>query len=242
MTIFAAMMAGLVTSLHCAGMCGPLACSVCAAGGESRRLTAAVAYHLGRLLSYGSIGALCGWLGEQPLKYIFNSPAVILPWVLVGVFAFIGLGLHVKIPVPGLLRRFAARMKLRAYRIPATRRGFLLGLATPLLPCGPLYLLFGATLLTGSAAKGAEFAVAFCLGTVPLLWCAQHAFLKLRQKLSANSMMYARRGLALIAVAVMAFRLQGTLHSSAKETEDNSLPTCCHGEEVESSTLTQSED
>ena len=34
--------------------------------------------------------------------------------------------------------------------------GFAMGLATPLLPCAPLYLLFGATLLTGSAVRGAE--------------------------------------------------------------------------------------
>ena len=229
MTIFAAMMAGLVTSLHCAGMCGPLACSVCASGGEAHRLRAAVAYHLGRMVSYGAIGAICGWLGEQPLRYFFDSPAVVLPWILVAVFAYIGLGLHLKVPVPGFLKRFIARAKLRAYRIPATKGGFLLGLATPLLPCGPLYLLFGAALLAGSAARGAEFAIAFCLGTVPLLWCAQHAFVKLREKLGSNSVAYARRGLALVAVAVMAFRLHGTLPGSSpeKEEDENALPTCC---------------
>ena len=84
--------------------------------------------------------------------------------------------------------------------------------------------------------------MAFCLGTVPLLWCAQHAFVKLREKLGANSMTYARRGLALVAVAVMAFRLQGTLDVSADGGDEDSLPTCCHGEELDESALTRTGD
>ena len=77
MTTLAALAAGLATSLHCAGMCGPIACGLGnLAKSESERLTAASLYHGARLLSYGIIGGICGALGQQPLKWFFGSPAV----------------------------------------------------------------------------------------------------------------------------------------------------------------------
>ena len=68
MTTVAALAAGLVTSFHCVGMCGPIACGLgTLAKSEGERLTAASLYHGTRLVSYGLIGALCGALGQQPL-------------------------------------------------------------------------------------------------------------------------------------------------------------------------------
>ena len=81
-TTIAALGFGLVTSLHCVGMCGPIACGLgTLAKSEGERLTAASLYHGSRLLSYGIIGAVCGALGQQPLKWFFDSPAVLLPWI-----------------------------------------------------------------------------------------------------------------------------------------------------------------
>ena len=105
-----------------------------------------------------------------------------------------------------------------------------MGLLTPLLPCGPLYLLFGAALLTGSAAKGAEFTLAFGLGTVPLLWLVQHQFHRMRARLTPRMMGVTRRSLALLTAALLAWRLQDTVplpHTEKQEIEP-ALPSCCH--------------
>lgn len=229
-TITAALVAGLVTSVHCVGMCGPLACTVSSMkGGESKRLLGATAYHLGRLLSYGSIGALCGLLGQQPLQWLFNSPAVVLPWFLVAVFLITSLGLWKKIPKPSFLTKLFARARLRAFRLSTTHGGFLLGLATPILPCGPLYLLFGACLLAGGPLSGAEFALAFGLGTVPLLWTAQQSLTQIKKLIPATTFLHLQRSLALIAAAVMIFRLQDTLTPESETVESKALPSCgCH--------------
>lgn len=231
-TISTALVAGLVTSVHCIGMCGPLACSVSAMkGGEGSRLLGATSYHLGRLISYGSIGAICGAIGQQPLKWLFGSQAVVLPWFLVAVFLITALGLWKKLPRPGFVTRLFARARLRAFRMSSTQGGLLLGLATPILPCGPLYLLFGACLLAGSGLRGAEFALAFGLGTVPLLWAAQHSLTHIRRLLPATTFRHLQRGLALLAAAVMVFRLQETLPFSPNGTTGSpsaELPGCCH--------------
>ncbi|MDP0489838.1 MAG: sulfite exporter TauE/SafE family protein [Verrucomicrobiota bacterium JB023] len=230
-TVSAALIAGLVTSVHCVGMCGPIACTVSSMkGNETSRLLGATTYHLGRLLSYGSIGALCGLVGEQPLKWIFNSPAVILPWFLVAVFVVTALGLWKQLPKPAFLNRLFAQARMRAFKLSATHGGFLLGLATPILPCGPLYLLFAACLLTGDPLRGAEFALAFGLGTVPLLWIAQQSLTQIKKLIPATTFTHLQRGLALVAAGIMLFRLQDTLPMPGEGTANNpeELPSCCH--------------
>jgi sulfite exporter TauE/SafE len=236
MTTAAALIAGLATSLHCVGMCGPIACGLgTLAKSEGERLTAATMYHGTRLLSYTAIGAVCGAIGQQPLKWFFDSPAVLLPWAMVVLLVMLAFGLDKKIPRPAFLTRFTARMRLRAGRSTAYGGASAMGLLTPLLPCGPLYAIFLAALLTGSAAKGAEFMLAFGLGTVPLLWLAQHGFHRVRAHLGPKGMMRLQRGLALVTALLLAWRLHGTIPLTGKtaaEEKDGKpateLPSCCH--------------
>lgn len=235
MTTLAALVAGMATSLHCAGMCGPIACGLgTLAKSEGERLTAASLYHGSRLVSYGIIGAVCGALGRQPLQWFFHSPAVLLPWVMVAVLLIMAMGWDKKVPRPAILNRFTARARFKACRLSAFGGATAMGLLTPFLPCGPLYLVFGAALLAGSAAKGAEFTLAFGLGTVPLLWLAQHQFHRIRLKLTPAAMGRLRRGLALVTAVVLVVRLHGTLPfppSSSSTTPTSELPSCCHGKE-----------
>lgn len=233
-TTTAALVAGLATSLHCAGMCGPIACGLgTLAKSEGERLTVASLYHGCRLVSYAIIGTLCGAIGQQPLQWFFDSPAVLLPWVLVAVLLMMGFGLDKKIPRPAILNRLTTRVRFSAGKMPAYGSASTMGLLTPFLPCGPLYLVFGAALLAGSAARGAELTLAFGLGTVPLLWLVQHQFHRIRLKLTPIMMRRLRRGLALSMAVLLAWRLHGTLPSQWSTSPDSAapaqeLPSCCH--------------
>lgn len=199
-TTAAAFLAGVITSLHCAGMCGPLVCAALPRPSPS--------YHFGRLAAYGAVGASCGAVGELPLKAAMRSPLVVLPWVLVVFMVIVALGFKPKIPRPLFLRKWYARRVLGSSFV---TKGLVLGLLTPLLPCGPLYLLFGACLVSGSAAAGLEFAVAFALGTVPLLWLTHSSMGLLSRKISPQRLLQIQRSLALVAAVIMAWRLRGTL-------------------------------
>ena len=231
-TTTGALWAGLITSLHCAGMCGPIACGVgTLAKTEAERMTAATLYHGGRLLAYGVIGAICGSLGKQPLQWFFDSPAVLLPWAMVLALVLSAFGLDKKIPRPAILNRFTARARFRSNRFSTLGAASMMGLLTPLLPCGPLYFVFGVSLLAGSPAKGAEFTLAFGLGTVPLLWLAQHQFHKFRARIKPLTMQRLQRGLAMATALMMAWRLHDTLPFSSFQQEKpaEALPSCCHG-------------
>lgn len=203
-----AFLAGAITSIHCAGMCGPIACSLTALKkDETSRYGSAVFYHGGRLLSYTGIGAMLGAIGAKPLEFFHHSSMSILPWVLVAVFVAIAFGLEKKIPRPAFLKRWTARLRFKAMRVSASKGSLVMGLATPLLPCAPLYIFFAVCLATGSAIHGAEFALAFGLGTVPLLWATQLGMQKLQLKLGPKYVTLLQRSLAVIAALFIAKRL-----------------------------------
>lgn len=229
-TTLGALVAGLVTSVHCVGMCGPIACGLSAMpASESERLIAATAYHGARLTAYAIVGAICGALGQQPLQWVFHSPAVMLPWILVIVYLMFAFGLEKRLPRPAGLLKFAARWRFKTARLTPVRSGLALGILTPLLPCGPLYLLFGASLLSGSGWRGAEFALGFGLGTVPLLWLAQTQLHRMKRRIPPVVMVRVQRGLALTAALVMMWRLHGTLpgYGNVSTTGEKELPSCC---------------
>ncbi len=212
----AAFVAGLVTSIHCAGMCGPLACSLMpvrgAPGqGNTDAQTVSTVYHLSRLASYATLGAIAGGLGHTPLTWFSQSALRWLPWALVLFFVALAFRWDRFLPKLPVLGRLAWKLQGTLRDRSRTEAAAALGLATPLLPCGPLYFLVALALVSGSALRGVEFMLAFGLGTVPLLWLAQSQFHWVRQKLSALWLGRVRLALALLTAAVLAWRLRATL-------------------------------
>lgn len=207
-----AFVAGLVTSLHCAGMCGPLACLVLPARGDrSDPATVTTVYHLTRLLGYAALGALAGGLGSTPLTWVSGSGLRWLPWVLVLFFLALAFRWDRHLPKIGALGRLTLSLQARLRGRPRVEAAAALGLATPLLPCGPLYFLVSLALLSGSARQGVEVMLAFGLGTVPLLWLAQTRFHAVRTHLSPLWLGRMRTGLALATALVIGWRLRATL-------------------------------
>lgn len=222
----AAFIAGIVTSFHCVGMCGPLACSwAIAKGGQSAFLRDTALYHGARLTAYGIVGAVAGTLGTLPKEWLQHRGIAMLPWLLVIVFALVGIGADAWLPKPTFLTLPLARLKLHAARLGGSARAALLGIATPLLPCGPLYMMFALALANGSALKGSEFSIAFGLGTLPLLALAQAQLHRIGLRLSPVTLRRLQRGLALVAAVTLAWRLRGTLTGEEAS--------CCHCAGVE---------
>src|SRR5215831_6054442 len=66
MDYWTAFILGLVGSLHCAAMCGPLALALPRTGSTtSGLLTGRVAYNLGRVTTYSILGLIFGLLGRS---------------------------------------------------------------------------------------------------------------------------------------------------------------------------------
>jgi sulfite exporter TauE/SafE len=225
-TTAGAFAAGLATSVHCVGMCGPLACLAGSGGKVTSRGGRALGsggYHLGRIASYAGVGALAGWLGRAPLEAFSSTPLRVLPWALVAALVAVAFGLEKRIPQPQFIRKLTFRTRMALGRRHPAVGGSLLGVATPLLPCAPLYLMFGLALLSGSAAAGAEFTAAFALGTVPLLLLASGAFGWMGTHLSPKAIPAIRKAVALLAAATIVARL---VFGTPMEAPEPACPFC----------------
>lgn len=208
----AAFVAGLVTSLHCAGMCGPLACMLAPARGErTDASTIFSAYHGARLASYALLGAVAGAAGAAPAAWFDTSFARVLPWVMVAYFLAVALKLGNRLPRLALLGRVQLALRGWVRGKPGVQVAAAMGAATPLLPCGPLYFLIAMAGFAGSAAGGAELLLAFGLGTVPLLWLVQANLGRWRARLTPVGLARTRGVLALAAALVLIWRLRGDL-------------------------------
>ena len=91
---FFALMTGLVGSLHCIGMCGPIAIAL-PLGNKSplARFAGSFVYNLGRVLTYAMLGAIFGLLGKgiemagfQQWASILLGSAMILSIVAPAIF------------------------------------------------------------------------------------------------------------------------------------------------------------
>jgi len=211
-SIQAAFVIGMVTSVHCVGMCGPLACATASIGRTpTQRQWAAGSYHFGRLLSYAILGAIAGAVGQQPLRWLLDSPAMVLPWILIAVLVIIAFGMEKRMPCPAFLSRLTMRLRLRLLRGPSGRGGFAVGVATPLLPCAPLWIVLIAALASGSTWRGTEMMAAFALGTIPLLWITQGGWVWVRGRMGVRGLNWTRRALALLTAGLLTWRMRASL-------------------------------
>lgn len=200
---FAALVAGLVTSLHCSGMCGPLACAVCVKSNGGGSFYAAALYHGSRIVSYAVLGFLAGWIGRAVSDVLLLGTARWLTWAFVVFFVVVATGLdkRMRIPLAG-----AWMAKCLGSQDTVTARATILGALTPFIPCGPLYMIVAAASLSGSALSGATVLVAFAAGTIPLMFALQSQYFRIGSRLSPLALDRVRRVLAAVSVGLLLYR------------------------------------
>lgn len=204
----AAFVAGLVTSPHCVGMCGPIGCATLPLGqSESSLAWATASYHLTRALSYMTICLLAGLIGGPVTAAFGAAPARVLPWVMVAFLLAVAFRLDRHFPKPKRWSGLFTKLSLRARKLPRWALGAGLGLLTPLLPCGPLYLIFTVALFSASPVRGAEIGLGFALGTIPLLALAQGGYFRYQGKFSPQRMRWIQCAFALAAAGLITYRM-----------------------------------
>lgn len=186
-------LAGLAGSLvHCVGMCGPFVLGQVIADtgaatsrySEWQRLAGAalVPYHLGRLTTYTTLGALAGAvtaLFVATTGFAWLSALMLAVAAVLMALQALGLALAATSPLSSLVSRLAAPFVSSSE--PANR--YALGLVLGFLPCGLLYGALAAAAGTASPLDGALAMAAFSLGTFPALVAVGWLGLILRRRL-----------------------------------------------------------
>ena len=123
-----AFIAGLVSSVHCVAMCGPLSCAFLSGNTNERSPHIILSsYHLSKLIGYIIVGALAGAFGGSLINLLHDSWLNYLPWVLVIFFLTIAFRLDRFYPKPLWLGlRGEERAELQSFPIISfpMRKGF----------------------------------------------------------------------------------------------------------------------
>jgi len=171
--VYTAFALGALGSFHCVGMCGPIALALPFPGkASSQRLLGSLLYNLGRIFTYGCMGAIFGLLGQS--------------FALAGIQQSLSVGLGVAIILavllpPALFRRLnpntklagiIARVKQQMQHLFGMRTYpsmFMIGSLNGLLPCGLVYLGLAGATASASMSAGAVYMLLFGLGTWPVM-------------------------------------------------------------------------
>jgi sulfite exporter TauE/SafE len=168
---YLAFMIGLLGSVHCIGMCGPLAFAVPSLKqGLGFLVFDKVLYQAGRIVSYCILGLCIGLIGRQ----------IWMSGLQQGISIFTGL--LIIIAACSRIFKFSAGNrssfllkpfnKLFGYALKHKANHLIIGMINGLLPCGFVYLALAGAVNTGSVVKAAEYMFWFGVGTTPLMLLA----------------------------------------------------------------------
>jgi sulfite exporter TauE/SafE len=163
---------GALGSVHCVGMCGPIALSLPAVNkGKNSKFISVLLYNSGRVLTYSFFGLLFGIIGRTFALFGYQQwlsitlGAIIILFLLLPkknkVFEKTNVAMHFFYKVRAALAKLFARKNYKSV--------FFIGLLNGLLPCGLVYMAVAGAIATTSVIKGSLFMAFFGFGTFPMM-------------------------------------------------------------------------
>lgn len=164
---------GLFGSVHCIGMCGPLAFAIPAFHTRWWLIVAdKLLYNIGRIITYSFLGLLIGLAGKQLWLLGLQQAVSILTGILVIMAAVTRLlKIHIS-NSKALSGLFKPVNKTLYYALQHKAGHLIVGLLNGFLPCGFVYIALIGAVNTPSPLSAAQFMLCFGLGTFPLMLLA----------------------------------------------------------------------
>ena len=171
--LFTGFLFGLFGSVHCIGMCGPIAVAL---PGSREFMNSYVSgrllYNIGRTITYTLMGAILGLLGlgvglagYQQLLSVLTGAGIILGTLITWNRAWI--------PTGSLFTDLAGwfeRLMRPLMRTNSSLGMLFIGVLNGFLPCGLVYVALAAALAMGSIFGGMSYMALFGLGTLPVMF------------------------------------------------------------------------
>lgn len=179
---------GFAGSVHCIGMCGPLALSLpFQAFNGLYKWLAVIFYNIGRISTYIGIGIAAGLLGRGVNWFGFTQIVSIVLGLLI-VYSVLLPRLFPQTSLP-LLKGFKQWQINTMQKIMLKQSAgwmFVFGLLNGLLPCGLVYTAIAASLVAHNIYESMLFMGFFGIGTIPamilLVAAAQYIPQKIRNQ------------------------------------------------------------
>jgi hypothetical protein len=204
---------GLISSLHCTQMCGPivLAYSLPLRTGSGGAVLGHLAYNLGRIATYSILGAIAGAAGGGMssigrLAGIEKTAAIVsgIAMILAALFMAFQWPKRTLVKIGGGTPRWLSKASSGLLKSDAPASKLALGLLLGLLPCGLIYAALMKSIDAGTAWGGAVSMLAFGLGTSGALLGIGLFSSAITSKLGRYANKFAMAGVMLLGVLILA--------------------------------------
>jgi len=164
---------GLLGSVHCIGMCGPLMMALpISHKSNTQKMGALFLYHTGKLLSYAILGVLFGLFGSQlPVFGVQRNLSVVIgiTMLIYVLYVFILKPKHIQFGPFNIVYNFIIKWLSKLFKSKFVGSFLLIGILNGILPCGMIYLALSSAMATQNVIQGGLLMVFFGMGTVPAL-------------------------------------------------------------------------
>jgi sulfite exporter TauE/SafE len=164
---------GLFGSVHCIGMCGPLALAIPSFQTKWWLIVGdKILYNVGRIITYSFLGFLIGLLGKQLWLAGLQQGVSLVSGVLI-ILAGLSRLLKIRFGQGAFFSRFLSPVnRLLSYALRHKAGHLIVGILNGFLPCGFVYFALVGAVNTLSAPTAAQYMFWFGMGTFPLMLLA----------------------------------------------------------------------
>lgn len=164
---------GFAGSLHCIGMCGPIALSLPVSHNNNlSRISGGWIYNSGRILSYAAMGLLFGSFGNLIIAAKWQSSLSIALGIIILLYLFFPKRYFHFTTATALGNPFMLLRKQlgKLFQSKKFSSLFFIGVLNGFLPCGLVYLALISSVIAASPVNGGMFMLFFGLGTFPMMF------------------------------------------------------------------------
>jgi uncharacterized protein len=192
MEIFTGFVIGLLGSLHCIGMCGPIALALPTGPIKSIRFySGRLLYNFGRVITYSFFGLIFGLIGKNLAIVGLQRWVSIVSGIIIIVIVLLPQATKTYFISKLSIGKFTQKLKEafgKLFRKGSLTSMLLIGVVNGLLPCGFVYVGVAGAIAVGDVGMGVVYMALFGLGTIPVMFVTSVAgnFISLgvRQKLT----------------------------------------------------------
>lgn len=174
MEVWTGFIVGFVGSLHCVGMCGPIALALPVFGESKLQVfLGRLLYNLGRIITYSILGALFGLFGSRLILFGLQQYVSIAIGALILLYVLIPRKIKTRVSELSFYTAIVKFLKTNFSKLISKRTNrslFTIGLLNGILPCGFVYVGIAGAVSTNGWIEGALYMALFGLGTTPIMF------------------------------------------------------------------------
>ncbi|MCF2947060.1 sulfite exporter TauE/SafE family protein [Paraglaciecola aquimarina] len=218
LSFISAFLVGLAGGVHCVGMCGGIVGAFSFGIPKSDNLFPyALAYNMGRILSYTLAGCITGWLGHIFSNQVYQG--LIILQFFSAVFLLM-LALYISGWWHGLTKIEKFGNGLWKHIQPRSKRfipfksplyALPYGILWGWLPCGLVYSILTWSLASGSTITGGLIMFGFGLGTLPVMLLTAMGFEKIKSTIQHPT---SKNIISILLLIFASFQLFNTINLS----------------------------